>query len=89
MNPSPPNQTTVKVSSRHQIVIPSLARKNLHIQAGDRLLIDIQDGILVLVPEPESYTDALSGLHQELWAQTDSDDYLERERDAWTSSESA
>ncbi len=39
-----PSRTTVKVSSRHQIVIPSVARKELDIEAGDRLLVDVQNG---------------------------------------------
>ena len=29
---------TVKVSSRHQIVVPSAVREQLNIQSGDRLL---------------------------------------------------
>jgi len=45
-----PNTTTVKVSNRYQISLPSLARKQLNIQAGDRLLVDIQDGMIVLLP---------------------------------------
>ncbi|MCB9159334.1 MAG: AbrB/MazE/SpoVT family DNA-binding domain-containing protein [Caldilineaceae bacterium] len=40
----------VKVSSRHQISLPSAARRQLGIEAGDRLLVDVQDGILILIP---------------------------------------
>jgi len=88
MNNSTPAQQTVKMSSRHQIVIPSAARNSLGLEPGDRLLVDVQDGVLVLVPQPASYTDALTGLHRDVWADVDSDDYLDEERQAWTDSDS-
>ena len=53
------NTTTVKVSKRYQIAVPALARQLLNIQSGDRLLVDIQDGMMVLIPRPENYTEAL------------------------------
>jgi AbrB family looped-hinge helix DNA binding protein len=73
----------VKVSKRHQIALPSAARQALGIAAGDRLLVDVQDNLLILLPAPESYTARLSGLHGEVWAEADSADYLEQERAAW------
>ncbi len=80
---------TVKVSNRYQISLPSLARKRLDIQAGDRLLVDIQEGMIVLMPRPDDYVKRMAGLHSEVWQNTDSGAYLERERDAWqTSNES-
>ena len=74
---------TVKVSNRYQIALPSLARKQLNIQAGDRLLVDIQDGMIVLLPQPENYVEYLAGLHKDIWQDLDTDVYLEQERDAW------
>lgn len=76
---------SVKVSNRYQIALPSLARKQLDIQAGDRLLVDIQDGMIVLVPQPENYTEHLAGLHQEIWQDVNTETWLEAERAAWTS----
>ena len=75
---------TVKVSNRNQIALPSLARKQLNIQAGDRLLVDIQDGIIVLLPQPDNYAEYLAGLHKDIWKDIDADTYLEQERDAWS-----
>jgi AbrB family looped-hinge helix DNA binding protein len=77
---------TVRMSSRNQIVIPSAARKSLDIEPGDRLLVDVQDGVLVLVPQPSSYSNALAGLHSDVWTDADSDDILDEERRAWTDS---
>ena len=74
---------SVKVSNRYQIALPSAARKQLDIQAGDRLLVDIQDGMIVLLPQPENYVVQLAGLHKDIWQNTDTTAYLEQERDEW------
>ena len=75
--------TSVKVSSRYQISVPRMARDRLHIKSGDRLLIDVQDGLLILVPQPQDYTAHLAGLHKEVWAGLDTVAYLEEERETW------
>jgi AbrB family looped-hinge helix DNA binding protein len=77
---------TVKVSNRYQIALPSVARKQLNIQAGDRLLVDIQEGLIVLSPQPHNYVDYLAGLHQEIWEGVDTTAYLQQEREAWQTS---
>jgi len=78
--------TTVKVSKRYQIAVPAVARKLLNIQKGDRLLVDVQDGLLLLIPEPDNYTEALSGLHKEIWEGIDVQEYIDEEREAWDNS---
>ena len=77
---------TVKVSNRYQIALPSIARKQLNIQAGDRLLVDIQEGLIVLSPQPHNYVEYLAGLHQEIWEGVDTTAYLQQEREAWQTS---
>lgn len=79
--------TSVKVSSRYQIAVPRVAREHLKIQKGDRLLVDVQDGLLILLPQPKDYTSRLSGLYREVWAGLDTDVYLQEERGARTVSE--
>lgn len=79
---------SVKVSSRYQISVPSAVRKRLNIQSGDRLLVDVQDGLLILLPQPENYTTHLAGLHREVWEGLDTTAYLQEERDAWDGSAS-
>jgi len=64
--------------------VPSLARKLLNIKSGDRLLVDIQDGMMVLIPEPENYTEAMAGMHKEIWQGVDAQEYIDEERNAWT-----
>ena len=75
---------SVKVSSRYQIAVPQKARKLLKIKSGDRLLVDVQDGMLILIPEPKNYTDRLAGLHREIWEK--SEGYIAGEREAWDDS---
>jgi AbrB family looped-hinge helix DNA binding protein len=77
--------TAVKVSSRHQISLPSAARRQLGIEAGDKLLVDVQDGILILMPQPRDFVEHMAGLHQDIWTDLNTDQYLEEERTAWTS----
>lgn len=80
---------SVKVSSRYQIAVPRAARERLNIQKGDRLLVDVQDGLLILLPQPKDYTAHLAGLHREVWTGLDTDAYLREEREAWNASESS
>lgn len=78
--------TSVKVSAKYQIAVPQIARKKLNIKKGDRLLVDVQDGVIVLIPEPKRYTNYLQGLHSEIWKGIDLQKYLDGERDAWANS---
>ncbi len=80
--------TSVKVSSRYQIAVPRIARERLNIQKGDRLLVDVQDGLIILLPQPTPYTAHRAGLHREIWPPLETDAYLREERDAWNASES-
>jgi AbrB family looped-hinge helix DNA binding protein len=78
--------TSVKVSARYQIAVPQIARKKLNIKKGDRLIVDVQDGVIVLIPQPKSYTNYLQGLHSEIWKNIDTQKYLNEERGSWTNS---
>ncbi|MCC6299735.1 MAG: AbrB/MazE/SpoVT family DNA-binding domain-containing protein [Anaerolineales bacterium] len=80
--------TSVKVSAKYQIAVPQIARKKLNIKQGDRLLVDVQDGVIVLIPQPKRYTEYLQGLHGAMWKGVDVQKYLNGERDAWTNSAS-
>ncbi len=75
---------SVKVSNRYQIAVPQQARKRLKIKSGDRLLVDVQDGMIILLPEPQSYTQSLAGLHRDIWEKASN--YVLNEREAWNDS---
>jgi AbrB family looped-hinge helix DNA binding protein len=77
---------SVKVSSRYQSALPAVARRRLNIRKGDHLLVDIQNGCLILLPEPPGYAAKLAGLHREVWDGLDTTAYLQQERDAWQTS---
>lgn len=77
---------TVKVSSRNQIAVPSEARQRLNIKSGDELLVDIQDGMILLLRQPKNYASHMEGLHKEIWEKMDTSGYLGEERDAWENS---
>ena len=74
---------TVKISKRNQIAVPSDVRRRLKLKSGDRLVIDIQDGMAVMLAVPTSYTNNLAGLHKEIWQGIDTDAYLQGERESW------
>jgi AbrB family looped-hinge helix DNA binding protein len=79
---------SVKVNAKYRITLPQVVREKLKIKAGDYLLVDVQDGIMVLTPEPKRYANSLRGLHGEIWEGIDVRKYLDDERRAWTNSAS-
>jgi len=81
-----PNPTTVKVSSRYQVALPSAARKQLDIEKGDQLLVDVQGDLLIMMRRPTDYTARLEGLHSDIWQDIDPNEYIRKERDSWTHS---
>ena len=71
---------SIKVSSKHQISLPSDARKRLGIQAGDRLSVEVRDDELVLRHRPARPSDRLRRLGREVWQQVDPVEYVRQLR---------
>lgn len=69
------------VSVKYQVVIPKPVREALGLRPGDTLLFLTEGDTVLLRPQPASFTQALRGLHRELW--TDPDAWLEEERATW------
>jgi hypothetical protein len=44
---------------------------------------DDESGELFLIKRPESYTDALTGLGEDMWKSAGGVDYIRQERDKW------
>ena len=80
-------QVSVKINSKHHIPVPSAIRKELQLATGDRLLAQVRDGVIVLVPQRGDALEQLRGLYREVWDQEDIQTYIDRERDAWDSNE--
>jgi AbrB family looped-hinge helix DNA binding protein len=81
------SQIAVKISSKHQIAVPSAIRKELGLAAGDYLLARVRDGVIVLVPRRGDAVDQLLGLYRDVWEHEDVQAYVDQERDAWDSAE--
>ena len=76
------SQVPVKISSKHEIVVPSAIRKELNLAAGDYLLARVRDAVIVLVPRRGDAVDQLRGLHRDVWEGEDNQAHIDRERDA-------
>ena len=58
---------SAKVSTKHQIAIPSEARRRLGIEPGDRLTVEIHEDTLVLRIRPARPSERLRGLGKHVW----------------------
>lgn len=57
----------VKLSSKHQVVIPKKVRKKLGLHAGDQLVVEVEGEKVVLHPRPKNYTNYMLGLGRKVW----------------------
>lgn len=73
----------VRLSTRGQIVIPSDIRSALGLSASDELFIEVKGERIVMRPKPKNYTQALRGLHREVWQGVDEHRYVGEERASW------
>lgn len=73
----------VKVSSKHQIALPVAVRHQLEIDAGDHLLVEVQDGVIVLIPMPADPIEEPKGLGREIWEDVNVQDCIDGERSGW------
>jgi AbrB family looped-hinge helix DNA binding protein len=73
------------ISSKYQITLPARLVRELGLQPGDKLAVELEEGRLVLHPRPKdwvSYTyGALKGLYGE--TKEDVDAYLDELRGEW------
>jgi AbrB family looped-hinge helix DNA binding protein len=70
----------VTVSSKNQIVIPKEAREALGIKPGDKVLITVRPGKIMMMERPAKYHVALKGLLPHGFY---GPDYLKEERASW------
>jgi AbrB family looped-hinge helix DNA binding protein len=67
------------LSSKNQIVIPRDVRKALGLKAGDKLLVVLRGGHLIVLPKPKSFAQATHGLVRGKYGS----DYRKKERESW------
>jgi AbrB family looped-hinge helix DNA binding protein len=72
-------QTTVRLSSKNQIVLPREAREAMHLKGRDELLVVVQDAVTVIMPKPKNYREALSGAGKGVYPKT----HIRKERGSW------
>ena len=70
-----------QMTSKYQVVIPKAVREALGLRPRDTVLFLVQGQTVFLRPRPSSFTDALLGLHGELWDNPEAS--LEQERSSW------
>lgn len=73
----------VKLGSRCQMVLPAKIRKALGLREGDEVLVKRAGNMVIIVPKPARYADALQGLHREVWEGVHPDRYVSEERESW------
>ena len=69
----------VRLSSKHQIVIPRESREVLGLKPGDRLLVVTLGEQVIVLRKPIRHAEATAGLGRGLYTKR----YLESERRAW------
>jgi AbrB family looped-hinge helix DNA binding protein len=74
---------SAKVSTKHQISIPSEARKRLGIEPGDRLAVEVTDEALILRRRSAKPSERLRGLARGMYEGLDAVDYVRKMRDEW------
>ena len=70
-----------RMSAKCQVVIPKPVREVLGLRPQETLLFLVDGDTVILRPRPEQFTEALQGLHREIWP--DPDAWLEEERSTW------
>ena len=72
---------SAKVSTKHQISLPSVARRKLGIEPGDRLSVEITQDSLILRLRPARPSERLRGLGRDVWKGIDPVEYVRGLRD--------
>ncbi len=77
----------IKISSKNQIVIPSLVRERLNLRKGASVTlyaVDDNHAILTKHPAQKDYVESMRGLGKEVWDSLGgADKYLKEERSSW------
>jgi AbrB family looped-hinge helix DNA binding protein len=67
------------LSTKNQIVIPREAREALRLKPGDKILVSVRGGRVVILQKPKSYPAAIRGLARGSFPKG----HLKKERESW------
>jgi antitoxin PrlF len=75
---------TATLTDKYQITIPSDIRKRLGMRKGDRLVLEVEEGKVVMRRLDKSLAAHCAGLGKEVWDSLGGADvYLDKERATW------
>jgi len=80
-----PQRTTATLSSKNQITLPVAMVRRLGLAPGRKLLLRLENGHIVLTPEPEDWVKYFQGSMKGVYGKTreEMDAYVRRERASW------
>jgi AbrB family looped-hinge helix DNA binding protein len=73
----------VKVGPKYQVVIPQAIRKKVPLLPKKEVLVEEMNGVIVILPQPKSFTEFMLGLGKEVWKGIDPKTYIKKERTSW------
>lgn len=76
-------RSIVRVTRKHQVVAPKEARKALGVGSGDKLVVEVAKGKVMVKARPKSYAKYMLGLHSKIWTGVKVEEYVRKEREAW------
>lgn len=71
--------TEATLSAKNQIVIPREAREALGLKAGDKLIVVVRGGTVIILQKPKSHRSAIRGLARSAYP----NGFLRKERQSW------
>lgn len=73
----------VKVGPKYQVVIPQDIRRKVPIFPKNEVLIEEINGIIIILPKPESFTEFMLGQGKDAWKGIDPKAHVKKERASW------
>ena len=73
------------ISSKYQITLPARLVRELGLEPGDKLAIEVEEGRLILHPRPKDWVSYTAGSLKGVYGETkeDIDAYLKEVRGSW------
>jgi len=71
---------TVTVSPKYQVVIPLTIRKKVPLLPKKEVFVEEINGVIVILPQPKSFTEFMVGLGKDVWKDIDPKTYVKKER---------